>query len=62
MSGSPGGPAELNFKGSECDPEVLGVLESKNALRLFYERCGKKLTVSNFDVNTSMEMLGCQKS
>ena len=29
VSGSPGGPTELDFKGSGCDPEVLGVLESK---------------------------------
>ena len=30
VSGSPGGPTELDFKGSGCDHEVLGVLESKN--------------------------------
>ena len=29
VSGSPGGPTELDFKGSGCDHEVLGVLESK---------------------------------
>ena len=27
---NPGGPTELDFKGSGCDPEVLGVLEPKN--------------------------------
>ena len=30
VSGSPGGPTELDFKGSGCDPEVLEVLEPKN--------------------------------
>ena len=30
VSGSQLGPKELNFKGSGCDHEVLGVLEPKN--------------------------------
>ena len=29
VSGSPGGPTELDFKGSRCDHEGLGVLEFK---------------------------------
>ena len=30
VSESPQGPTELDFKGSGCDPEVLGVLEPIN--------------------------------
>ena len=30
VSGGPGIPTELDFKGSGCDHEDLGVLESKN--------------------------------
>ena len=31
MTGGREGPAELNFKGSRCDHEVLGVLEAKTS-------------------------------
>ena len=34
MSGSPGGPTELDFKGSGCDPEVLGGLGAKNCSKI----------------------------
>ena len=34
VSGSPGGPTELDFKGSGCDPEVLGGLGAKNCSKI----------------------------
>ena len=61
-------PSNDSFEINECLSIGMALscaddsLEVSNALWLFYERCGKILLVSNFDTNTSMEMLGCQKS
>ena len=34
MTGDREGPTELDFKGSGCDHEVLGVLEAKNLSKI----------------------------